>query len=57
MSTFFTSTYHQSRSLCLRRPTAEDASILYQRMYSNNEFMSLFRPNDAPVNEEELRIR
>ncbi len=48
---------HQGRSLSLRRTMPEDAAFLYQQMYSNAEFMHLFRLNDAVQSEAELKER
>ena len=35
----------------------EDASVLMRKMYQNTEFMRLFRLNNYPENEEQLRIQ
>lgn len=46
---------HRGRSLTLRRVLPEDAPLLMAKMYGNREFMRLFRLNDAPNNEAQLR--
>ncbi len=46
---------HQGRSLSLRRTAPVDAPLLYERMYSNPEFMHLFRLNNTYDNVAALR--
>ena len=48
---------HQSRSLLMRRTVPNDASLLYEKAYSNREFMHLYRLNDAPSCEAEVYQR
>lgn len=48
---------HQSRFVSLRRSLPEDASFLYEKMYSQTEFTRLFRLNDHVNSEEQLRER
>ncbi|MGI8932948.1 GNAT family protein [Leptolyngbya sp. BC1307] len=45
---------HESRSLQLRRTVPNDASLLFQQGFSQQEFMRLFRLNDAPASEAEV---
>nr|OEJ75296.1 hypothetical protein BH720_11215 [Desertifilum tharense IPPAS B-1220] len=46
---------HRGRSLTFRRVLPEDAPLLMAQMYQNREFMRLFRLNDFPNNEAQLR--
>ncbi|MGD1942113.1 MAG: GNAT family N-acetyltransferase [Leptolyngbyaceae cyanobacterium] len=41
--------FHESRHLQLRRTVPNDAEILYERGFSQREFMRLFRLNDMPT--------
>ena len=41
--------FHESRHLQLRRTVPNDAEILYERGFSQREFMRLLRLNDMPT--------
>jgi len=45
---------HQSRSLYLRRTVPNDASLLFDKGFSQREFMRLFRLNDLPKSAAEI---
>ncbi len=44
----------QSRSLYLRRTVPNDAAVLFDKGFSQREFMRLFRLNDTPVSQAEV---
>lgn len=46
---------HQGRSLTLRRTMPDDASLLFEKMYSRYDFMRLFRLNDRAETVEQVR--
>jgi len=50
-------TLHESRNLQLRRTVPNDAGILFERGFSQREFMRLFRLNDSPQSVGDVQQR
>ncbi|CBN54910.1 MULTISPECIES: GNAT family N-acetyltransferase [Kamptonema] len=48
---------HQGNSITLIRTNPDDAEFLFEKMYSNYEFMRLFRLNDKAETVEQVRER
>ncbi|MGB7711188.1 MAG: GNAT family protein [Microcoleus sp.] len=48
---------HQGNSITLIRTSPDDAEFLFEKMYSNYEFMRLFRLNDKAETVEQVRER